>query len=195
MAVSTAERRKTNAELCAEADALPPPLVGEVIDGVLYSMPRPSPAHANVEEGIVLDLRGGPRGGGPPPADWYIKIEVEIRFPTDEKAVPDVSGWRSGRIRGHRNDNPITIVPDWICQVLSDGTRRKDLGPKRDMYARHGVCHLWMVDPTAQVLETFSLESDGRWKLLASFVGDAIARALPFEETPLSLERWWLRDE
>jgi len=193
--VSTAERRKSNAELCADADALPAPLVGEVIDGVLYTMARPTPAHANVEEGIVLDLRGGPRGGGPPPSGWYIKLEVEIRFPNDEKAIPDVSGWRDERIRGHRNDNPILIAPDWICEVLSDGTRRKDLGPKRDMYARHGVRHLWIVEPDAHVLETFALDSDGRWKLLASFVGDSPARAAPFEGTPLALERWWLRDE
>lgn len=193
--MSTAERRKTNAELCAEADALPSPLVGEVIDGVLYTMARPTPAHANVEEGIVLDLRGGPLGGGPPPSGWYIKTEVEIRFSNDEKAIPDVSGWRDERIRGHRNDNPIRVVPDWVCEVLSDGTRRKDLGSKRDMYARQGVRHLWLVEPDAHVLETFALEADGRWKLLGSFVGDAVARAAPFEGTPLALDRWWLRDE
>ncbi|MEO7093859.1 MAG: Uma2 family endonuclease, partial [Polyangiales bacterium] len=98
--MSTAARRPTNAELCDQADSLPEPLVGEVIDGVLYTMARPTPAHANAEEGIILDLRGGPQGGGPPPAGWYIKSEVEVRFPNDEKVIPDVSGWRDERIRG-----------------------------------------------------------------------------------------------
>jgi Uma2 family endonuclease len=194
--MSTAARRKTNAELCAEADALPPPIVGEVIDGVLYAMGRPSPSHQNVEGGIIVDLKGGPRGGGPPPpAGWYIQLEVEIRFPNDEKAVPDVSGWRNERIAGHRNDNPIRVVPDWVCEILSDSTRPKDLGPKRDMHARHGVKHLWIVEPEARVLETFALDADGKWKLLASFVGDAAAHAAPFEETALTMERWWLREE
>jgi hypothetical protein len=31
--------------------------------------------------------------------------------------------------------------------------------------------------------------------LLASFVGDAAAHAAPFEETALTMERWWLREE
>jgi Uma2 family endonuclease len=193
--VSTALRRPTNAELCEQADALPEPLVGEVIDGTLYTMARPTPAHANVEEGVVGDLRFGPKGGGPPPSGWYIKLEVEVRFPNDEKAIPDVSGWRDERIRGHRNDNPIRVVPDWVCEVLSDATRRKDLGPKRDMYARHGVRHLWLVDPDAHVLEAFALEADGHWKLLGSFVEDQVVRVAPFEEIGIALDRWWLRDE
>ena len=193
--MSEALRLPTNAELCDEADALPEPLVGEVIEGMLYAMPRPTPAHAHVEEGVILDLRGGPRGGSPPPPGWFIKLEVEVRFPTDEKVVPDVSGWRDARIRGHRNDNPIRVTPDWVCEVLSDGTRRKDLGPKRDLYGRQGVGHLWLVDPAARVLEAVALETDGRWKLLASFVDDAVARVAPFEEVPIALERWWLVDE
>lgn len=193
--VSRALRLPTNAELCAQADALPEPLVGEVIDGVLYTMGRPSPSHANVEEGVILDLRGGSKGGGAPPSGWYTKLEVEIRFPTDEKVIPDVSGWRSERIRGHRNDNPIRVSPDWVCEVLSDSTRPKDLGPKRDLYARQGVGHLWLVDPEARVLEAFALEADGRWKLLASFVDEQVARVAPFEEIAIALERWWLVEE
>ena len=159
---------RSNAELCAEADALPEPLVGEVIAGVLYTMGRPKPAHANIEAGLILDLRGGPQGGGPPPSGWYIQAEVEVRLPGDEKVIPDVSGWRSERIAGHRNDNPIRIVPDWVCEILSESTRAKDLGPKRELYARHGVKHLWLVEPDAHVLEAFALGGSGRWELLGT---------------------------
>ena len=113
----TAKRLKTNAELCEEADALPEPYVGEVIDGVLYTMARPTPAHANVESEIGGHLRFG-GGGGSPLAGWYIQAEVEVRFATDEKCVPDLSGWRNERIAGHRNDNPILITPDWVCEIL-----------------------------------------------------------------------------
>ena len=103
MAFSVAHR-VTNAELCAQADALEPPLVGEVIDGVLYTMARPTPAHANVEVEIAGDLKRGSRDGGGAPPGWYVQAEVEVRFPNDEKAVPDVAGWRAERIAGHRND-------------------------------------------------------------------------------------------
>jgi Uma2 family endonuclease len=192
--MSSAARPLTNAELCAQADALPDPLVGEVVDGVLYAMGRPSPAHANVETELAGDLRRGPRSGGPPPGGWFIQTEVEVRFPSDEKAVPDLSGWRTPRIAGHRNDNPILVTPDWVCEILSDGTRRKDLGVKRDMYARHRVGHLWLIEPDAHVLEAFALGGDGRWVLLGTWAEDAIADVAPFEGTRLSLAGWWLTE-
>ncbi len=193
--MTVALRTPTNAELCDEADALPAPLVGEVIDGTLYTMGRPTPAHANVELEIAGDVRRGQRGGGPPPTGWYIQPEVEIRFVNDEKAIPDISGWRDERITGHRNDNPIRIVPDWVCEILSDSTRRKDLGPKRAMYARHGVRHLWIVDPDARQLDVFELGADARWAIVGSWFDEATVDAAPFAGHPMVMGRWWLRDE
>ena len=124
--MSIAIKRKSNRELLAEVAALPERLTGEVIDGELHVMSRPTPAHQEAEAGLMSALKFG--GGGPPASAWYFQHEVEILFPSEELAVPDVSGWRSERIAGHRNDNPIEIVPDWVCEVLSDSTRRKDLG-------------------------------------------------------------------
>ena len=41
-----------------------------------------------------------------------------------------------------------TLAPDWACEVLSPSTRRFDLQEKRPVYAREGVAHLWLIDPT-----------------------------------------------
>lgn len=191
--MSTAARRKTNHELLAEVAALPEHMTGEVIDGELHVMSRPSPAHQEAEAGLMSSLKFG--RGGPPSAGWYFQHEVEILFTNSELAVPDVSGWRTERIAGHRNDNPIEIVPDWVCEVLSDSTRRKDLGPKRALYARHGVKHLWLVDPAAQVLEAFALV-DERWSLLGTWIGGATVTGLaPFEEMHFELAAWWLAEQ
>jgi Uma2 family endonuclease len=192
---SGAPRRLTNAELCEKADALPAPLVGEVIDGILYTMGRPTPAHATVEVQLGSDLVTGRHGGGPPPSGWYIRPEVEIRFPSDEKTVPDLSGWYNDRIAGHRNDNPIRIVPDWVCEILSDSTKKKDMGVKRELYARHGVGHLWLIDPEEHWLEAFVLEPDRRWKLLGMWVEADVAIIPPFTETKLALANWWLTEK
>lgn len=190
--MSTAVKRKSNRELLAEVAALPERLTGEVIDGELYVMSRPTPAHQEVEAGLMSSLKFG--GGGPPSPGWYFQHEVEILFPSEELAVPDVSGWRNERIAGHRNDNPIEIVPDWVCEVLSDSTRRKDLGPKRDLYARHGLKHLWLADPEAQVLEAFAL-NDQRWTLLGTWTGAAqVTGVAPFPEMRFDLARWWLTE-
>jgi Uma2 family endonuclease len=191
--MSTAPRRKSNQELRADLVALPARLTGEIIDGELYVMSRPSPAHQEVEAGLMSALKFG--RGGPPPAAWYFQHEVEVLFASHELAVPDVSGWRSERIASHRNDNPIEVVPDWVCEVLSDSTRRKDLGPKRDLYARSGMAHLWLADPTAQVLEAFALTGN-QWSLLGTWTGSATVTGIaPFPELRFELAQWWLNTQ
>ena len=189
--MSMALKKKSNLELLEEASRLRYPLCGEVIDGELHVMGRPTAAHMNVEGELFADLRRG--SGGPPPQGWVFLQEVEVRFPsTDEQAVPDISGWRTDRISGHLKENPIVVRPDWVCEVLSDSTRRKDLGSKRDLYARQGVPHLWIIDPDAHVLEVFALSTQ-KWLLLGTWTADAVATGvLPFAEVTFHLARWWL---
>lgn len=189
--MSTATRRPTNLELLDQAAKLPETMVGEVIDGELHVMGRPNPAHQQVEVEVHSELRrGGPRN--PPPAGWYFQQEVELRFATDESVVPDLVGWRTERIAGHRNDTPIRVTPDWVCAILSDSTRRKDLGPKRELYARQGVPHLWLIDPAAQVLEAFA-HAGSRWTLLGTWSGSGIVTGIdPFTTMQFDLSSWWL---
>ena len=189
--VSVARKLKTNAELCSEADALPEGQTGEVIDGVLHVMGRPSGFHASVEMALGSQLRFGGGGGGPV-GGWLILAEVEVRFANDETCVPDITGWRTEKIGNRYVENPIRVVPDWVCEILSDSTRKKDLGPKRDMYARHGVSHLWIIEPEAHVLEVFTLNPDRKWTLAATFTDDAEVDASPFIGTMLKMAQWWL---
>lgn len=184
-------KRKSIAELRDELERLPEHLTGEVIDGELHVMGRPSQAHQTVEGELFSNLRRG-GGGGPPAAGWRFMIEVAVTFPSGELVVPDVAGWRSEHLAGHEAENPVTVRPDWVCEVLSPSTRLKDLGPKRSLYARQGVPHLWVVDPEARTLEAFELAKD-RWMLLGTW-GDAGAASgvAPFPSLTLDLAGWWL---
>lgn len=193
--MTAAGKLPDNWEVRRELEKLPDNLVGEVIGGALYTMGRPRPAHARIERAIGADLGDGRLGGPPPPAGWEILPEVEILFPTGESAVPDLSGWRLDRVAGDAlEENPVTVVPDWICEILSSSTRRKDLGVKRAMYAAQGVPHLWIVDPDARQLDAFALDR-GRWTLLRTYFEDDTADVAPFDGTPLLLSNWWLQRE
>lgn len=188
--MSTALKKKSNLELLEQASKLEHPLCGEVIDGELFVMGRPTFGHMNVEGEVFMDLRRG--SSGPPPPGWIFIQEVEVRFlATNEQAVPDISGWRTERVESHLKENPITVTPNWVCEVLSESTRRKDLGKKRDLYARHGVPHLWIIDPDARVLEAFAL-SGATWMLQGTWTEDAVVSGLaPFPEQSFQLARWW----
>lgn len=85
---------------------------------------------------------------------------------------------------------PITVVPDWICEVLSPSTRGYDLITKRRFYAEIGVSFLWYIDPDARALTVSKLQ-DGRWVELGIHGPDEKIRAEPFEAVELDLSAWW----
>jgi Uma2 family endonuclease len=84
------------------------------------------------------------------------------------------------------------LIPDWVCEVLSERTRKIDKGSKMHIYAREGVRHLWHLDPLAHTLEVFRLEA-GRWLLVDTFSAQQRVRAEPFEAIELELARVWAR--
>lgn len=186
--MTAALQKKSNADLLLEVQQLPENVTGEVIDGELFVMSRPSGSHQNALSEVTTACRRGSGG----PGGWLVLPEVEVRFPTDELVVPDVTGWRAERIAGFEKQNPFTVRPDWVCEILSDSTRLKDLGPKRNLYARQGVPSLWLIDPEAHILEAFTL-SAGRWLLQGMWSEKQIATGVdPFPELQFDLARWWL---
>jgi Uma2 family endonuclease len=56
----------------------------------------------------------------------------------------------------------ITGAPDFVVEVLSKGTSRRDRIEKLELYARYGVSEYWIVDPQAQLFE-FLVNDNGRF--------------------------------
>ena len=167
----------------------PPHMVAELVGGVLHLQPRPALPHALAGSSLGVEL-GGPfhrgRGG---PGGWWIIDEPELHLGADV-LVPDIAGWRRERMPALPDAPWTELAPDWLCEVLSPGTRRFDLTDKRRLYAAAGVTHLWLVDPIARTLEAFALQ-DGRWVLLAALKDDEPVRLAPFEAISFPLAALW----
>ena len=178
-------------DLYDQLEALPENLTGEIIGGRLYAQPRPTTRHALAESGLAMDI-GGPyhrgRGG---PGGWWILVEPEIHFIRDEEVlVPDLAGWRRERTPRLPPDHRLEVVPDWVCEILSPSTARKDRMTKMPVYARYGVSYLWLVDQLAQTLEAFALR-EGHWTVIGQFQDQAIVSVEPFQEIGLELGALW----
>lgn len=173
----------------ADLETLPEHIKGEIIDGVLYTQPRPRPRHALVEGAIAADLENPFRRGRGGPGGWWILPEPGIELPGSPEFSPDVAGWRLDRLPA-LPDGPITVVPDWVCEILSPTNRGYDHRIKRPFYARIGVPHLWFVDVDARTL-TVSQLVGGRWSELGVYGEDDRVRAQPFDAVELSLGEWW----
>ena len=85
-------------------------------------------------------------------------------------------------------------APDRACEAPSPRTLRIDATLKRDLYARHGVGHLWLVDPDARTLEAFARTEAG-WLLLGAAQGDETVRLAPFDAIEFGLGALWPPEE
>ena len=173
--------------------AVPDHLVAEIIDGELITSPRPAVPHALAASMCGIDVGGpfgrGSGGGGSDPGGWWILDEPELHLGADV-VVPDLAGWRRERLPTLPDAAIIELTPDWVCEVISPRTSRIDRVLKSRIYARAGVAHLWLVDPLAQTLEIYRLDSS-HWVVAGAFEGGAPVRAEPFDAIELELSRWW----
>lgn len=171
--------------------ALPEHLTGELIDGELTTQPRPSGRHATAES--ALGMRLGPpfHFGDGGPGGWRIVVEPEIHFVRDTLViVPELVGWRRERMPDLPEDHRFEIVPDWICEILSPATAKRDRVRKLPLYAKHQVAHAWLVDPIERTLEAYAL-SDRGWLLIASLQDDDTVCVPPFDAVSFSLADLW----
>ncbi|HMA97132.1 MAG TPA: Uma2 family endonuclease [Polyangiaceae bacterium] len=169
--------------------------LAQVIDGDLYLHPRPAMPHAVAAAVLGMDL-GSPfqrgRGG---PGGWWIIDEPELHLGAEpDIVVPDLGGWRRERMPAPPATAFVTLAPDWICEVLSESTRRVDRGPKMRLYARERVAHVWLVEPGAQTLEVFRLDGE-TYRFVATHEGDERARIEPFEAVELELAALWGKND
>ena len=182
---STPTRRATYQDVL---DA-PAHRVAEIVDGTLYSHPRPAMLHALASSRLGGELTGPFDRGRGGPGGWWIIDEPELHL-GEEIVVPDLAGWRRERMPDYPDTAYVSLAPDWVCEVLSPSTRRLDLHGKRPVYAREGVGHLWLVDPLDRTLEAFELR-DGHWVLIAGAKDDDPISIRPFDAITFSLGDLW----
>lgn len=177
----------------ADIVALPENLVGEILDDELHVQPRPAGPHALAEGGVTADLTNPFQRGRGGPGGWWILVEPELHLGR-HVIVPDLAGWRRERMPLIPQDHRFTVAPDWVCEILSPSTARKDRIKKMRIYAEQAVAHCWLLDPLVRTLEAFTLR-DGHWQLDASFEDDERVRTPPFDAVELEMSLWWTPPE
>lgn len=184
VAAHPAKRAATYEDLLS----VPEHCIAQIVDGELHVQPRPAGPHQTVASGLGMDL-GNPfqrgRGG---PGGWIIIYEPELHLGRDI-VVPDLGGWRA--------QNPpeleakyFTVVPTWVCEIVSPSSAILDRGAKADIYARVGVEYMWIVEPLENLIEAYTLR-DGAWLRLGAWAGEVSVRIPPFDAVELELGPLW----
>ncbi len=169
---------------------VPDHLVAEIVEGELYTSPRPSGPHARAITAIDRRIGVAFDDGDGGPGGWWIAVESEMHLGIDI-LVPDLAGWKRERVPQYLSGSAWEIAPDWVCEVLSPKTAKFDRIVKLPKYAEHRVAWAWVVDPALHTLEVYRLVS-GKWALTSTHAGDDSIQAEPFDDVEFPLGSLWL---
>ena len=177
--------------LYEQLEALPEGLTGEILNNQIYTQPQPTGLHVFAASELGYELIGPFERGRGGPGGWWIIDEPELHvIRNTEVLVPDLAGWRRTRLPQIPTDQRFTVVPDWVCEILSPSTESKDRKLKMPIYAKFGVAYAWLIDPRAHTLEAYALEGDA-WREIGRFAGAAAVSVAPFAAVAINLEDLW----
>ncbi|MDD3369658.1 MAG: Uma2 family endonuclease [Lachnospiraceae bacterium] len=141
----------------ADYRALPDEQRVELIDGVFYDMSAPTFRHQRIVGEIYRQISNyiiEQKGTCQP-----VMSPVDVQLDCDEKTMiqPDVAIiCKLDRIQNWG----VYGAPDFILEVLSPSTRRKDCVLKLGKYEAAGVREYWMIDPIQEKVITYFFEGE-----------------------------------
>ncbi|MGK5088319.1 Uma2 family endonuclease [Bdellovibrionota bacterium FG-2] len=171
--------------------AIPEGTRAEIINGhIETSAAKRNFGHRYVTSAMAQSINSRFGGGD---SEWIIEIEPDVQFGPNVLS-PDLAGWKKAR-RGKINplESLVTVIPDWVCEILSPSSGRRDRVEKFKIYQETGVGYYWIVDPINQTIEAFANDAtQAAWKRIGVWGGDEKARIEPFQDMEIALARFWV---
>lgn len=130
----------------------------ELIDGVIYDMTAPVPVHQLIA-GMVyarilefIEENGGDCIPFIAPTDVQLDCDNRTMVEPDVFILCDQSKLKKSGIYG---------APDFILEVLSKSTKKKDMTVKLMKYLEAGVKEYWVIDPDKRLLIVYIGQEEG----------------------------------
>lgn len=162
----------------------------ELIGGEIIEKAAPSGEHGTAQGGIMGTLWSPfqRNAGGSAPGGWWLQTETDLLLESGDIIRPDVVGWRRERCPQRPTGVPVSVCPDWICEVLSPSNANHDTVTKLRLYHQHQVGHYWLVDPRDTTLTVMRWSADGYVTRMRAERSETV-RAEPFEAIELAVGR------
>ncbi len=138
--------------------ALPDDIRVELIDGVIYDMSAPTLTHQFVGGEIfskIMQYIDGKKGKCIP---FISPVDVQLDCDNRTMVQPDVIIVCD---KDKRINRCVYGAPDFVAEVLSPSTRKKDSMIKLRKYQMAGVREYWMIDLKKEKVITYFFEEDG----------------------------------
>ena len=167
--------------------SLPEDFRAELIGGTIVEKAAPTFDHGDSQRSLSVEL--GPfarRPGGQSPGGWWLGSEVDVLYDTRELYRHDLVGWRRDRVPERPSGRPVSIRPDWACEILSPSNWVSDTVAKFRTLQRHGVPHYWLVDLDHGVVTVYHLR-DREYGVAALASRGERARLEPFDAVEIEI--------
>ena len=95
----------------------------------------------------------------------FVGFEKIMTTFTRNDYEPDIVFFNAEKSKSFTKKQVLFPVPDFIVEVLSDGTKDKDRGIKFTDYENHKVGEYWIIDAEKEVVEQYII-SNGQYELV-----------------------------
>lgn len=129
----------------------------ELIDGVIFEMEAPYTIHQTIGLELFVRLRAFIMEKGAKCVPFAAAVDVQLDCDNKTMLQPDVMVICD---REKNNGKRIYGAPDFIAEVLSKSTRKKDLLIKTVKYENAGVRECWIIDPDKKQILVYDFERE-----------------------------------
>jgi Uma2 family endonuclease len=129
----------------------------EILEGELYVVPSPNTYHQRISLRLAFALYEHVRQEN---LGEVFAAPYDILLSEVNVVQPDIL-FISKEHAGIIGENNTTGAPDLVVEILSEGTKSKDLRIKRKVYGKYGVLEYWIVDPEAKAIEVLTRSKTG----------------------------------
>lgn len=102
----------------------------------------------------------------------FVGIEKIMVTLTRNDYEPDICFFKKEKSDDFVENQTLFPAPDFIIEILSEGTKKRDRGVKFQDYQAHHIEEYWIIDPDHQTIEQYHLEEDGYELILKSSEGN-----------------------
>lgn len=137
--------------------ALPEGERAELIDGQLYMMSPPTYRHQKLVMELSSNIHSYIKSNDGPCE--VLPAPLAVRLNADDKTYvePDISViCDPNKI----TEKVVDGAPDFIIEIVSPGTQRRDYGIKLFKYRTAGVREYWIVNPAKEIVNVYCFENE-----------------------------------
>lgn len=122
----------------------------ELLNGKLHYMPSPFRKHqivaGNLTAYLIFHVKKNKIG-------QVLPAPMDVHFGEKNVVQPDIIF--VSKARKKILQDYVKGAPDFLVEILSSGTRKKDIGEKKALYGKKEVLEYWVIDPNKETIEVF----------------------------------------